>query len=232
MKQCSKCKEIKELNEFHKDSTTKDGLSYSCKLCKHKSNIINKDKNNKRFKEHYQKIKLIHNERVRKNYHNNRDKNIEYHRNRYANNKEQHSILCKKWRDKKYPKIELSEEQLRLKYDKRKLETKLRSWVKEAIKKELINSKSISILGCSIQECRQYIESQFLPEMNWSNYGKIWEIDHIVGCCNFDLFKLEEQQKCFHYTNLRPLFKTTAIAESFGYKDYIGNKNKTKYLSK
>lgn len=62
--------------------------------------------------------------------------------------------------------------------------------------------------------------------MNWQNWGTVWELDHILPCVSFDLTKLEEQQKCFHYTNLQPLFKTTEIAESYGYKNEIGNRNK------
>jgi len=41
--------------------------------------------------------------------------------------------------------------------------------------------------------------------MNWSNYGK-WHIDHIKSCASFDLSKKSEQKKCFHYTNLQPLW--------------------------
>ena len=63
--------------------------------------------------------------------------------------------------------------------------------------------------------------------MNWSNHGTIWEIDHIIPCDSFDLTKLEEQEKCFHFSNLQPLFKTTEIAESLGYKGYIGNREKS-----
>lgn len=66
--------------------------------------------------------------------------------------------------------------------------------------------------------------------MTWDNHGRIWEIDHIKGCCNFDLLNQDEQKECFHYSNLQPLFKTTKIAESLGYKDYIGNRNKKKYI--
>lgn len=68
--------------------------------------------------------------------------------------------------------------------------------------------KSINLLGCSIKQYKQHLESQFKPEMNWENYGKIWEIDHIIPCDIFDFSLLEEQQKCFHYTNTQPLFKT------------------------
>jgi hypothetical protein len=43
--------------------------------------------------------------------------------------------------------------------------------------------------------------------MNWSNYGLHgWHIDHIRPCASFDLSKSEEQRKCFHYTNLQPLW--------------------------
>ena len=42
-----------------------------------------------------------------------------------------------------------------------------------------------------------------------------------------DLTKKEEQQKCFHYTNLQPLFKTTEIAKQFGYENEVGNRNKS-----
>jgi len=65
--------------------------------------------------------------------------------------------------------------------------------------------------------------------MTWDNHGEIWEIDHIVGCVNFDMEDVEQQKKCFHYTNHQPLFKTTKIAKSFGYINYIGNRNKPKY---
>lgn len=88
------------------------------------------------------------------------------------------------------------------------------------------NKNIINLLGCTIQEFKNYIESQFKPEMNWDNHGIIWEIDHIKPCSSFDLIDLKQQQECFHYSNTQPLFKTTEIAESFGYKNEIGNKNK------
>ena len=49
-----------------------------------------------------------------------------------------------------------------------------------------------------------------------------------MPCDTFDLTIEEEQYKCFNYTNTQPLFKTTEIAESFGYIGYIGNRDKNK----
>jgi hypothetical protein len=82
-------------------------------------------------------------------------------------------------------------------------------------------------LGSTIEECRLYLESQFKPEMTWENHGEVWEIDHIIPCSSFDLTDTEQQKQCFHYSNTQPLFKTTSIAESFGYKNEIGNRNKS-----
>ena len=40
--------------------------------------------------------------------------------------------------------------------------------------------------------------------MNWDNHGE-WHIDHHIPIASFNLLK-EEEQKCFHYTNLKPLW--------------------------
>jgi len=89
-------------------------------------------------------------------------------------------------------------------------------------------SKTKDLLGCSVEFLKQHLESKFTDGMNWGNRGnKGWHIDHIIPCDAFDLTKLEEQRKCFHYTNLQPLFKTTEIAKSFGYLNEIGNRDKS-----
>ncbi len=46
--------------------------------------------------------------------------------------------------------------------------------------------------------------------MSWENYGKgkgKWNIDHEIPCRSFDLTKEEEQYKCFHWSNLQPLWE-------------------------
>lgn len=63
----------------------------------------------------------------------------------------------------------------------------------------------LKLIGCSLDELKNFIESKFEPGMNWQNHG-LWHIDHIRPCSSFDLTKLEEQSKCFHYSNLQPLW--------------------------
>lgn len=68
-------------------------------------------------------------------------------------------------------------------------------------------SKSYKLLGCTIEELKIYLEKQFQPGMTWENYGKNgWEIDHILPCDSFDFNKIEDQQKCFNWKNLQPLW--------------------------
>ena len=51
--------------------------------------------------------------------------------------------------------------------------------------------------------------------MNWNNYGQgfsKWNLDHIVGCNNFDLSKEEDRLVCFNYKNLRPMWATDNLS--------------------
>jgi hypothetical protein len=71
------------------------------------------------------------------------------------------------------------------------------------------------IIGCSKPDLIAHIAARFLPGMSWSNYGRIgWEIDHIKPCASFDLTQHEQVRACFHYTNLRPLWRADNLRKS------------------
>ena len=63
----------------------------------------------------------------------------------------------------------------------------------------------MKLTGCNILFLKEYLEAKFKKGMNWENYG-VWHVDHIKPCASFNLMKKEEQEKCFHYTNLQPLW--------------------------
>jgi len=65
-----------------------------------------------------------------------------------------------------------------------------------------------NIFGCTVEEFRSHIEKQFTRGMNWENHAKFWELDHIVPCSAFNLAFEDEQKKCYHFSNIRPLEKT------------------------
>ena len=70
------------------------------------------------------------------------------------------------------------------------------------------HSKSAStaeLTGCTWKELMDHIEKQFKEGMSWDN-RHLWHVDHILPCASFDLSKPEEQRKCFHFSNLQPLW--------------------------
>lgn len=132
-----------------------------------------------------------------------------YWRNEYENNKEKIKARQKAlYKDKEFVKK-------RNAHLKKKRQTDLNFYnsglilcrIKNAINKNICGPapKTTLLLGCSIQEARAHLEKQFKPGMSWENRSS-WHIDHIVPRAAFDLTDLEQQKKCFHYTNMQPLW--------------------------
>ena len=88
-----------------------------------------------------------------------------------------------------------------------RLMKQLRGRIGLALKGNPKLSTTINLVGCSIIQLRNHLESQFKLGMNWKNHRfDGWHIDHIRPCSSFDLSKVNEQKKCFYYTNLQPLW--------------------------
>jgi hypothetical protein len=62
---------------------------------------------------------------------------------------------------------------------------------------------SFEIIGCSKDDLRKHLESNFRRGMTWQNYGSYWHIDHIVPLISAK--SPEEVKKLCHWTNLQPL---------------------------
>lgn len=93
----------------------------------------------------------------------------------------------------------------RQKDDNFRLIGNLRSRICMAVKHYKKSTTTKDLTSCSLKFLKRHLEKQFTFKMNWNNYGKYWEIDHIKPCFKFDLSKESEQRKCFNYHNLRPL---------------------------
>lgn len=107
-KECSKCHEIKSVNEFHKKKVVKkDGLDSKCKQCEKKYRKDNEEriKEYKRqyAKEYYEnnkeKVKQTKKKYWKKWYENNKEKIRQYDKQRYENNKERIKQINKLYRD-------------------------------------------------------------------------------------------------------------------------------------
>lgn len=88
-----------------------------------------------------------------------------------------------------------------------KLEKRLRNRLWGVLRGERKLCSALELVGCSIEELWQWLEKQMLPGMTRENYGK-WHVDHKIPCAWFDMSNESEQRKCFHYTNLQPLWAT------------------------
>ena len=91
---------------------------------------------------------------------------------------------------------------------KYKLEKNMRCRLYHALKNQKADKlyRTKELVSCSLEELKIYIENLFTHGMSWEKVGKEIHIDHIKPCCSFDLTKEEEQKKCFHFTNLQPLW--------------------------
>lgn len=73
-------------------------------------------------------------------------------------------------------------------------------------------SRTLDLIGCTAEELRAHIESQFCEGMSWSNRSE-WHIDHIIPLACFDLKNTQTHAIAFHYTNLRPLWKRDNLSK-------------------
>jgi hypothetical protein len=79
------------------------------------------------------------------------------------------------------------------------------------------------LLGCSFEYFFKYLEGKFEAGMHWGNHGrstkgiKRWQIDHIKPISAFNILDPDEQKKCFHYSNLQPLWWEENIKKGSNY---------------
>ncbi len=168
-----------------------------------------KEKRKKASLDHYYNNKEKCLDTVRRYRTKNKDRHLAAVRSYWLKNKEVYNERSKKWflNNKQDVRIKCRE---RYKTDPQfRLGLKLRNRVRDALKTQgkTKNKTTVSLLGCTILQFKQYLESMFLEGMTWENYTlKGWHVDHIRPCNTFDLSDPEQQKICFHYTNLRPLW--------------------------
>lgn len=184
-KSCNKCHEIKPLDRFsvRKGRENPEGI---CKDCK-----------NKRIRDYV--IKNYNKIYARKRKYANSKKgklNRKQYRENPENKRKRNEYCRKRWLEDPAFKLSII------------CRTRLRCAMIGITK-----GKSASLLlGCSIEEYKKYLESLWLPGMNWENYGLgegKWNIDHILCCKLFDLTDENQQKICFNYKNTKPEWHVT-----------------------
>jgi hypothetical protein len=62
-----------------------------------------------------------------------------------------------------------------------------------------------SLLGCTFEFLKEYLESKFKNGMSWDKPDS-FHIDHIRPLASFDLTDSDQQKAACHWTNLQPLY--------------------------
>lgn len=192
MKTCSKCKIEKELELFSKDKNRKDGLKPQCKSCAK----VYREINNKYIQIYKKEYYIINKESIAKSQEEYRNKNKDYIKEYNKNYKK-----LNREKIKEYEYNRLKTNQLY------KFNHNVRNLISNSFKRNNNKFKKYTkteiILGCTVLEFRNYIESKFTEYMTWENQGE-WHLDHIKPLA---LAKTEKEViELNHYTNFQPLW--------------------------
>lgn len=215
---CKKCY-LKQYHESRRDETNKKCRDYYQKhrdrIIKQKMDYYNENKEElwKKWKQNRDANKEEINKRRREEYIENREEVLAKYRLDRKLNPEKH---------KKYNRQHYLHNKERYKTDpqymlRRCLSSRMRGLLKAKSIKKI--KSAAEFFGADLKIVKEHIEKQFVEGMSWSNHGE-WHIDHIVPCASFDFYKENDIKKCFHYTNLQPLWGS--------YNMSIQNKPKTK----
>lgn len=232
-KKCTKCGEEKEVSEFGADHRNKSGRQSQCRTCRcsHETRRYHNDPNyaNKKKISSCKRMEKIYNNpslhKSHKEKTNSRAKQRYHSDAKFANKRKAQSSALKRllrkinpeWR-KASNKAVYNRKKWRLVHDINfKILENVRGRFYLALKNDYKSGKTLDYLGCTIEELKKHLESQFQKGMSWGNYGfgmDKWNIDHIAPCSSFDHSDEDQIKKCWHYTNMQPMWQGDNIKKS------------------
>jgi hypothetical protein len=198
----------KEYYEQNKEKLAENGKEYREQ---NKEKILARVKN--WTKENKEKVLVKQKEYREKN----KEKIADGKKNHYSQNKEKVLTKNKEYREQNKEKLAAKSKE----YQKLRLQTdpvyKLTTMCRNRIR-GYFNSKGIKkskatmeMLGCTPEELRDHLQSQFTEGMTLENHGD-WHIDHIIPLASANTE--EEIVKLCHYTNLQPLWAEDNLSKS------------------
>lgn len=233
MKICSKCKIKKEESEFYKDRRHSDGLFSQCKDCFREYQKTDKCKEYKReYQRKYRKTDKY--KERQKEYMKDYSKTEKY---KAYQKKREKTDKCKAYR-KAYKKTDRYKEyqkeyrktnewkEYKKKWRKKerdinpkyKLDCNMATAISLALKGKKAGRTWESLVGYSVEDLMEHLESKFEPWMNWDNYGE-WHVDHIKPKTLFNYTNPEDEEfkECWRLKNLQPLEAIENIKKSNNY---------------
>lgn len=181
MKECSTCKIKKDVKDFSKNDSKKDGLCYQCKKCQAEYNVQYYEENKEELSSQQEEKEI-------------------YDKQYYKDHKEERAVYRRQWEEEKRKNDPI----YRLKCNIRR---RFRGWLNGNKK----SKGTFQYINCSKEELVTHLESLFYdnPEtgepMTWENYG-FWHVDHNKPLFLFDPTSEEDMRKAWAKENLHPLW--------------------------
>lgn len=160
----------------------------------------------KRKKEYHKAYHAAHRDHARRYAKEFRERNPDYYQKWKKLNPDYTARYWEKNKDRKRVQLRDYLRNRRAHDENFRLRGALRCRLRSVMRGKGKRLSALLLLGCSIEDFFIYLESKFEPGMTRENYGSVWQVDHIMPCAVFDLSKSEHQKRCFHFSNLQPLF--------------------------
>ena len=219
MKECTKCKEVKELEEFHKDGRKPGKYCGACKSCTNSRHKAYREANREKLKQKSLAYYESNKEKYKAYREVNKEKYKDYYKAYGKTNKEKLSQYMKSYYESNKERIT----QIKIDYKRTrraqdplyKLQDNIRTLVQNAISRQGYNknTKTAEILGCSFEELRAHLIQTF--EMNYCiEYSDEYDV-HIDHIYPVSLAQTEEELLSLnHYSNLQYLFAEDNLEKS------------------
>lgn len=231
-KRCSKCDNLKPIDNFNWASKKKGKRHSRCKECQAEDRIKNKEKIREYQKKWYQENREAKLEQSNKWKRENKERKRKTDREWYEANKERVAKYHKKWNEENAERIRKQKQQYYIENRERIIERTSKynidlakndanHRIKKNVSRAILTSlrdfggkngrRTEDIIGYPIAVLKDWIEQHWEPWMNWDNYGrasieeKTWNIDHIIPMSLYNFFSEDDIKKCWHYRNLRPI---------------------------
>jgi len=129
------------------------------------------------------------------------------------NNPDKHREKTARWRSENFERsqeINRSTQKTRRSTPWGKINNRMWPCLHYGVKsRSTVEGKYTGALGYKWRQLAEHLEAQFTQEMNWDNWGAVWELDHIkpVSSYRYESIDCDTFKECWGLNNLRPLLK-------------------------
>ena len=104
---------------------------------------------------------------------------------------------------------------LHLEKAKHRIDNSMSRSIRESLMGKKNNHTWTALVGYSLEQLINHLQSKFNIWMTWDNYGNFWHIDHIIPKSAFKYSSYDEPEffECWALANLQPLERTINLTK-------------------